>query len=60
MLQFVSEIVAHGKRHFVLIFECSPAVYVSGEDCQEVRGVNCMFFLSDVGLTRFMVFIFGR
>ena len=25
MFQFVSEIVAHGKRHFVWISECAPA-----------------------------------
>ena len=59
MLQFVSEIVAHGKRHFVLIFECSPAVYVSGEDCPRGAGSELYVFLSDVGLTRFMVFFWS-
>ena len=44
-----------------LIFECSPAVYVSGEDCPRGAGGGELYvFLSDVGLTRFMVFFFGR
>ena len=47
MLHFVSEIVAHGKRHCVWISECAPAVYLSGEDCTRgARSELYVFFFS--------------
>ena len=60
MLQFVSEIVAHGKRHFVLIFECAPAVYVSGEDCPRGAGSELYVFFVRCRSNSFHGFFFGR
>ena len=56
MLQFVLEIVAHGKRQFAWIFECVPAVYLSGEDCPRGARSELYDFLFEVGLIRFICF----